>query len=87
MWNIDWVNFHWVGFIFWLLIGISFLLLIIGLIKKSWGLLIISGITLLLPSLYFAGAINYFKLFVLTPLIPFIFAFIYLIKKKKKDIV
>ena len=56
------MGFYWVGFVFWLLIGISFCLLLWGLAKKSWIALLISGIFLILPSLYFLGAENWFRL-------------------------
>jgi hypothetical protein len=69
------VGFYWVGLIFWLLIGIALLLLVWGLWKKSWIVLLVSGIALLLPSLYFGGAENWFRLLVLLPLIPFVLAF------------
>jgi hypothetical protein len=69
------VGFYWMGLIFWLLIGVALLLLIWGLWKKSWKALLISGIALLLPSLYFGGAENWFRLLVLLPLIPFTLAY------------
>jgi hypothetical protein len=68
------MGFYWVGFIFWFLIVASFLLIILGLWKKSWKALICSGIFLILPTLYFGGAENWFRLLVLFPLIPFVLA-------------
>jgi hypothetical protein len=78
------VGFYWVGLIFWLLIGVALLLLVWGLWKKSWIALLISGIALLLPSLYFGGAENWFRLLVLLPLMPFALA--YNTKKTKQDL-
>jgi hypothetical protein len=49
--------------------------LVWGLCKKSWKALLISGIALLLPSLYFGGGENWFRLLVLLPLIPFTLAY------------
>jgi hypothetical protein len=69
------MGFYWVGFIFWFLIGASFLSLILGLLKKSRKVLIFSGISLILPSLYFAGGENWVRLLVLFPLIPFVLAY------------
>ncbi|MGD6900064.1 hypothetical protein [Bacillus infantis] len=73
------MDFYWMGLIFWTLIIASFLLLILGLLKKSWRFLIYSGISLILPSLYFVGGENWVRLLVLFPLIPFVLA--YYIKK------
>lgn len=69
------MGFYWVGLIFWLLFGASLLLFIWGLRKKSWKALLISGITLVLPSLYFLGVNSWFRLIVLLPLIPLVFAY------------
>ncbi|RID81562.1 hypothetical protein D1953_20455 [Peribacillus asahii] len=69
------MDFYWVGFIFWLLIGASVLLFIWGLWKKSWKVLLISGIALILPSLYFLGAENWFRILVFLPLIPLFLAY------------
>jgi len=69
------MGFYWVGLIFWILIGASLLLFIWGLWKKSWKALLMSGISLLLPSLYFGGAENWFRLLVLLPLVPFVLAY------------
>jgi hypothetical protein len=64
-------GFYWVGLIFWSLIGAGLLLIVWGLFKKSWLALLISGIVLLLPCLYFGGAENRLRLLVPFPLIPF----------------
>ncbi|OAH57970.1 MULTISPECIES: hypothetical protein [Bacillaceae] len=69
------MSFYWLGLIFWCLIGASVFLFIWGLWKKSWKALLISGITLVLPSLYFFGAENWFRLIVSLPLIYFFLAF------------
>jgi hypothetical protein len=69
------MSFYWVGLTFWIFVVASFLLLIWGLSKKSWQVLIFSGILLILPSLYFGGTENWFRLLVLFPLIPFVLAY------------
>ena len=69
------VGFYWVGLIFWTLIGAGLLLMVWGLIKKSWLALLISGAALLLPCLYFGGAENWLRMLVLLPLIPFVLAY------------
>lgn len=74
------MEFYWVGLIFWFLIGASILLFIWGLQKKSWKILLLSGITLILPSMYFFGAENWFRILVLLPLISFFLA--YYIRRK-----
>jgi hypothetical protein len=74
------MSFYWVGLIYWIIVVTSFLLLIWGLWKKSWKVMIFSGISLILPSLYFGGAENWFRLLVPFPLIPFVLA--YYIKKR-----
>jgi hypothetical protein len=61
------MNFYWVGLIFWTLIVASFLLLIFGLRNKSGKVLIYSGISLILPSLYFVGGENWIGLLALSP--------------------
>lgn len=73
------MDFYWVGFIFWTLIIASFLLSILVLWKKSRKILIYSGISLILPSLYFIGGENWTRLLVLSPIIPFVLT--YFIKK------
>ncbi len=75
------MGFYWVGLIFWLLIGASLFLFIWGLCKKSWKKLFFSGITLLLPSLYFFCAENWLRIIALLPLIPFFLAAYYTSKK------
>ena len=72
-------GFYWVGLIFWLLISSGFILLVLGLWKKSWKTLVVSGVALILPTLYFGGAENWFKMVVFLPLIPLVLA--YIIKK------
>ncbi|MFF2875864.1 hypothetical protein ACFVR2_06020 [Gottfriedia sp. NPDC057991] len=52
----EYAGFYWVGLIFWLLISSGFILLAWGLWKKSWKTLILSGVALILPTLYFGGA-------------------------------
>lgn len=74
-------GFYWGGLIFWVLIGSGLILWAWGLWKKSWKSLLISGISLILPMLYFGGAENWFRLLALLPLIPFALAFY--IKKGK----
>ncbi|WP_043932571.1 hypothetical protein [Bacillus sp. EB01] len=69
------MDFYWVGFIFWLLIGASMLLFLWGLKKKSWKSLFVSGIVLILPSLYFLGAENWFRILAFLPLISFLLAY------------
>jgi hypothetical protein len=76
------MGFYWAGFIFWLLIGAALLLFIYGLWKKSWKALLISGMILALPMLYFAGAENGLRFLALVPLIPFILS--YYTKKRAK---
>ncbi|MEH7335018.1 hypothetical protein V7161_20530 [Neobacillus drentensis] len=50
------MNFFLVGIVYWLLIGASILLFILGILKKSWKAFLWSGIALLLPSIaMFAG--------------------------------
>jgi hypothetical protein len=53
----------------------SIFFLVWGITKKSWKLIALSCMFLLLPSLYSLGTNNGFKLLVLLPVIPFILAF------------
>lgn len=69
------MGFYWVGFVFWLLIGVSLLLLLWGLSKKSWKALLMSGIALVLPSFYFFGAENWFRIVAFLPIICFLLAY------------
>ncbi|WP_102262331.1 hypothetical protein [Mesobacillus jeotgali] len=71
------------GTIFWLLIVAFGFLFIWGLINKSWRLLLIGGMAVTLPSLYFLGAENGFRLLALVPLIPF--GLSYFFAKKRKE--
>ncbi|WP_129690984.1 hypothetical protein [Gottfriedia acidiceleris] len=75
----EYAGFYWVGLIFWLLISSGIILLVWGLRKKSWKTLIVSGVALILPTLYFGGAESWFKLVAFLPMIPFVLA--YIIKK------
>jgi len=74
------VGFYWIGFIFWVLIGTGLLLTLYGLWKKSWKALLLSGVVLILPMLYFGGAENWFRILAFVPLLPFVLA--YYTKKK-----
>ncbi|ESU33216.1 hypothetical protein G3A_07540 [Bacillus sp. 17376] len=71
------------GTIFWLLIVASGFLFIWGLINKSWKLLLMSGMAVTLPSLYFLGAENEFRLLALVPLLPF--GLSYFLGKMRKE--
>ncbi|MFB7142688.1 hypothetical protein ACFCYN_24065 [Gottfriedia sp. NPDC056225] len=72
----------WVSLIFWVLMFSGLVLCAWGLWKKSWTSLLISGIVLLLPTLYFfIASENWFRLLVLVPLIPFVLT--YFTKKEK----
>lgn len=59
------------GAIFWLLIAVFGFLFIGGLISRSWKFFLMSGMAITLPSLYFLGAENGFRLLALMPLLPF----------------
>jgi hypothetical protein len=67
------LDFLLVGILYWVLIGISALLLIGGLWKKSWKMVLWSGIALIPPtiSLYLGGAEGWFILSGLVPLAIF----------------
>ncbi|PGM53325.1 hypothetical protein [Bacillus sp. AFS053548] len=69
-------GFYWVGLIFWLLISSGCVLLVFGLWKKSWKTLIMSGVALILPTLYFGGAESWFMLVAFLPMIPLALALI-----------
>lgn len=58
------------GTIFWLLIIAAGFLFIGGLINKSWKLFLMSGLSVTLPSLYFLGAENWFRILAIVPLLP-----------------
>jgi len=75
------MGFYWVGFIFWSLIVASVLLLVWGLYKKSCKALFISGIALFLPSLYFLGEENWFRILEFLPLVPIFIATYFKFKK------
>ncbi|MBT2642413.1 hypothetical protein J7I80_09255 [Bacillus sp. ISL-41] len=70
------------GTIFWLLVIAFGFLLVGGLITKSWKLLLMSGLAVTLPSLYFGGAENWFSILALVPLIPF--GLSYFMARKRK---
>jgi hypothetical protein len=76
------VDFFLTGRTLWILIGTALLLLIGGLLKKSWQALLLSGAALLPPtlSLFFLDAEGWFKLPVLVPL--FLFVLAYFMKKR-----
>ena len=73
----------WIGLVFWLLIGASIVLFVIGLFEKSWKTLLISGTAQILPALYFLGNENWLKAFSLVPLITFMIA--YYIRRKTSE--
>ncbi|MET3194120.1 hypothetical protein [Bacillus sp. OAE603] len=66
---------HWIGYIFWGLIGSGVFLFVWGLWKKSWQSLRMSGFALILPMLYFGGSPSWLKYLALIPLIPFALSF------------
>ncbi|CAI9391526.1 hypothetical protein ACTQ5K_03300 [Niallia sp. Sow4_A1] len=69
------MEFFWFGLLFWLLIGVSSLLLLYGLWLASWKALFISGLAILVPSLYFLGAENWLRIVVVLPIFPFLLAY------------
>ncbi|MBV7506623.1 hypothetical protein KW850_15265 [Bacillus sp. sid0103] len=69
------MSFYWVGLVFWLLIGVSLLLLARGIRRKSSKALVLSGIALVLPSLYFIGAENWFRFVAFLPIFCFSLAY------------
>ncbi|MBT2691606.1 hypothetical protein J7E32_01115 [Bacillus sp. ISL-55] len=71
------------GAIFWLLIVASGFLFIGGLVNKSSKLLLMSGVAVTLPSLYFLGAENGFRLLALVPLLPFGLSYFYAEKRNE----
>ena len=71
------------GTIFWLLVVVSGILFTYGLFSKSWKHLLISGLAVALPALYFLGAENGFRLLALVPLLPFGLG--YFFAKHKKE--
>lgn len=71
------------GLLFWLMIGVAGVLFAFGLKTKSWKALLWSGVTIFLPSLYFLGAENWFRILALVPLVPIGFA--YFINKKNSQ--
>ncbi|MGV2941268.1 hypothetical protein AB5I83_16820 [Mesobacillus sp. LC4] len=70
------------GTIFWLLVVAFGFLLIGGFIAKSWKLLLMSGLAVTLPSLYFLGAENWFRVLALVPLVPFGLSY-FMVRKMK----
>jgi hypothetical protein len=76
------MGFYYVGFIFWLLIFISLLLILWSIWRMSWKALVSSGITFFPIGLYFfAAAENAFRLLIFLPIISFILA--YFIRKRE----
>lgn len=75
------MDFFVVGIVYWLCIGVSILLFIWGLLKKSWESFLWGGIALSLPtiSIYLGGAEGWFRWFGVLPLI--LFALAYFTKK------
>ncbi len=73
------------GTVFWVLVSGFVVLFIWGLISQSWKLLIISGLAITLPSLYFLGAENGFRLLALVPLLPFGFSYFFAKKRRTAD--
>lgn len=71
------------GTIFWLLVVAFGVLFIYGLVSKSWKLLLLSGIAVFLPSLYFLGAENWFRILALIPLL--LLGMGYLFARQKKE--
>jgi hypothetical protein len=71
------LDFFLVGIVYWLLIGVSLLLFIMGLWKKSSQAFLWSGIALLLPtiSLYVGGIDGWFLFSGLLPLVLFVLAY------------
>ncbi|MCL6573251.1 MAG: hypothetical protein K6T88_16460 [Bacillus sp. (in: Bacteria)] len=71
------MDFFLVGIVYWLLIGVSLLLFIRGLWKKSSQAFLWSGIALLLPtiSLYVGGIDGWFLFSGLLPLVLFFLAY------------
>lgn len=65
-----------ISMIFWLLVILSTVSFAFGLSKRSWKAFVISGITMILPAIYFVGAENWARMIALLPIIPFFFAYL-----------
>ncbi|MEH7309074.1 hypothetical protein [Neobacillus drentensis] len=76
------MSFNWIGLVFWLLIGVSLFILAWGIRRKSSKAFVLSGIALVLPSLYFIGAENWLRFVAFLPIICFYLA--YSIRKSAK---
>jgi hypothetical protein len=76
------MEINWVVFALWALTVIGLLSLIYGLFVRSHRSLNVSGITMIVPMLYFLSANNWFRLLALVPVIPFIFS-LFIGKKHK----
>jgi hypothetical protein len=76
-WGRKKMDFFLVGIVYWLLIGVSVLLFIWGVWRRSWKAFLVSGIALAIPtvSLYLGGTEGWFKLAGLLPLILFLLAY------------
>ncbi|MEK5520566.1 hypothetical protein [Heyndrickxia sp. FSL W8-0423] len=75
------MDLHWAVVLFWVLSGAYLFLFLGGLLARSWRALVVSGIAVILPSLYFFGAENWLRLAILLPFLSFIFA--YLVRKNR----
>lgn len=69
------------GTIFWLLVVTSGILFLYGVMSKSWKLLLLCGMAVFFPSLYFLGAENWFRLLALVPLLPFGLSYVFVRQK------
>ncbi|KAA0547956.1 hypothetical protein FZW96_09445 [Bacillus sp. BGMRC 2118] len=68
-----------IAIVYWVLIGISIVSFIWGLWKRSWTALLVSGLTLFVPtlSLYAGDAEGLFKWSVLAPVMVLFIAYYY----------
>lgn len=56
---------------------VSIVCLVVGLFRRSWLLMLVSSITFLPVGYYFSGAVNYFKLIGLIPIVLFVIAVLF----------
>ncbi|USK58191.1 hypothetical protein [Peribacillus asahii] len=70
------VGFLFVGAVLWLLIIISVIVLLWGVLKKSWKGFFFSGLFVLIPAIILSTQKGFFILFLFLPLLVFVIAYL-----------
>ena len=73
-------NVHWVGLLLWAFVMISLFCLVLGMIKKSGWLMLLSAVTVFPMAFYLFGAENWLRFAILVPIVVALFGVVFCVR-------